>query len=326
MQRHVVDQLGPVQYLHDVRFLCAAVFPATADRKREIGVGIRQVAEVGVEIGLLELRIVAAFADLLAQRVACFELRCAFFSCFVEAVLDVGVALGPVATIDFVDADADTDPVVIGRLVGASARYRQRGSRAELTLCEELVDGGRGSRSEGCGHKCRQQEIHGTHAILLRRTSRGTDWTSQLAGILRCGADRVTCVTRLAGASSPPPMSSAGAYLFDVVRSPRGKARADGGLAPLKPQSSFVSFVHRSMRVSTTKFADAPRRCCSVASARSARKAAISRWSQNCTAACRIRPPLTLNNYCVSSLTAIGQAARWSARGRCTTLWQAASR
>ena len=31
-------------------------------------------------------------------------------------------------------------------------------------------------------------------------------------------------------------MSSAGAYLFDVVRSPRGKARADGGLAPLKPQ------------------------------------------------------------------------------------------
>jgi len=32
------------------------------------------------------------------------------------------------------------------------------------------------------------------------------------------------------------PMSSAGAYLFDVVRSPRGKARADGGLAPLKPQ------------------------------------------------------------------------------------------
>ena len=32
-------------------------------------------------------------------------------------------------------------------------------------------------------------------------------------------------------------MSSAGsAYLFDVVRSPRGKARADGGLAQLKPQ------------------------------------------------------------------------------------------
>ena len=166
---HVVDQLGPVQYLHDVRFLCAAVLPATADRKREIGVGIRQVAEVGVEIGLLELRIVAAFADLLAQRVACFELRCAFFSCFVEAVLDVGDALGPVATIGFVDADADTDPVVIGRLVGASARYRQRGSRAELTLCEELVDGGRGSRSEGMRPQVRQQEIHGTHAILLRR-------------------------------------------------------------------------------------------------------------------------------------------------------------
>ena len=32
-------------------------------------------------------------------------------------------------------------------------------------------------------------------------------------------------------------MNAAGsAYLFDVVRSPRGKARADGGLASLKPQ------------------------------------------------------------------------------------------
>ncbi|HKS53660.1 MAG TPA: acetyl-CoA C-acyltransferase [Steroidobacteraceae bacterium] len=106
-------------------------------------------------------------------------------------------------------------------------------------------------------------------------------------------------------------MSSTGsAYLFDVVRSPRGKARADGGLAQLKPQE----LVRQLCSALDERAGDAPSQrtealvlgCVGQIGAQGGNIALVSKLHSGLPDEAAA---YTLNNYCVSSLTAIGQAA-----------------
>src|SRR4029453_4546647 len=113
-------------------------------------------------------------------------------------------------------------------------------------------------------------------------------------------------------------MSSAGtAYLFDVVGSPGGKARADGGLAPLKPQDLI-----RQLCASLDTRLDGEvcgrteallLGCVGQIGAQGGNIALVAKLHSGLpdTAAA-----YTLNNYCVSSLTAIGQAAAMVSSGQ----------
>jgi acetyl-CoA C-acetyltransferase/acetyl-CoA acyltransferase len=106
-------------------------------------------------------------------------------------------------------------------------------------------------------------------------------------------------------------MSSTGsAYLFDVVRSPRGKARADGGLAQLKPQE----LVRQLCSALDERAGDTPSQrtealvlgCVGQVGAQGGNIALVSKLHSGLPDEAAA---YTLNNYCVSSLTAIGQAA-----------------
>src|SRR5690606_34566301 len=98
------------------------------------------------------------------------------------------------------------------------------------------------------------------------------------------------------------------AYIYDAVRTPRGKARPDGGLAALKPQE-LVSGLIGAIGERT----DAPVKpdalvvgAVGQVGAQGGNIALVSKLHARLpdeTAA------FTLNNYCVSGLTAIGQAA-----------------
>jgi acetyl-CoA C-acetyltransferase/acetyl-CoA acyltransferase len=115
-------------------------------------------------------------------------------------------------------------------------------------------------------------------------------------------------------------MSCAGAYLFDVVRAPRGKARADGGLAPLKPQE----LVRQLCAALDTRLDDEAcgrteallLGCVGQIGAQGGNIALVSKLHSGLpdTAAA-----FTLNNYCVSALTAIGQAAAMVDSGQVRT-------
>jgi acetyl-CoA C-acetyltransferase len=113
-------------------------------------------------------------------------------------------------------------------------------------------------------------------------------------------------------------MSSTGsAYLFDVVRSPRGKARADGGLAQLKPQE----LVRQLCTALDARVGDAPSRrtealvlgCVGQIGAQGGNIALVSKLHSGLPDQAAA---YTLNNYCVSSLTAIGQAAAMVSSGQ----------
>jgi hypothetical protein len=138
------------------------------DAQRKVAVRVRQGAEVGIEIRLFELRIVAALADRFAQSRASPTLRGALVVRFIEAVLEVGEAFGPVAAVGFIDADADADPVVVERLVAARAQHGLRRRRAEFALCDELVDG-RFTRCRGHGQGRGRQKC-------VTHTSSSCEW------------------------------------------------------------------------------------------------------------------------------------------------------
>jgi acetyl-CoA C-acetyltransferase/acetyl-CoA acyltransferase len=113
-------------------------------------------------------------------------------------------------------------------------------------------------------------------------------------------------------------MSSTGsAYLFDAVRSPRGKARADGGLAQLKPQE----LVHQLCTALDARVGDAPSQraealvlgCVGQVGAQGGNIALVSKLHSGLPDGAAA---YTLNNYCVSSLTAIGQAAAMVGSGQ----------
>jgi acetyl-CoA C-acetyltransferase/acetyl-CoA acyltransferase len=116
-------------------------------------------------------------------------------------------------------------------------------------------------------------------------------------------------------------MSAAGsAYLFDVVRSPRGKARADGGLASLKPQELIRQLcASLDARLGGEPSARAEALllgCVGQVGAQGGNIALVSKLHAGLpdTAAA-----YTLNNYCVSALTAIGQAAAMVKSGQART-------
>ena len=111
-------------------------------------------------------------------------------------------------------------------------------------------------------------------------------------------------------------MSSDPVYVHDALRSPRGKARADGGLAQLTPQELVrQAFVALDERVGGgARTADALiLGCVGQIGAQGGNIALVSKLHAG------LRDEATayaLNNYCVSSLTAIGQAATMVASGQ----------
>src|SRR6185503_2277303 len=112
------------------------------------------------------------------------------------------------------------------------------------------------------------------------------------------------------------------AYLFDAVRSPRGKARADGGLAQLKPQE----LVRQLCSALDARVGDAPSQraealvlgCVGQIGAQGGNIELVSKLHSGLPDQAAA---YTLNNYCVSSLTAIGQAAAMVSAGQvCSAL------
>jgi len=97
-------------------------------------------------------------------------------------------------------------------------------------------------------------------------------------------------------------------FLFDAVRTPRGKARLDGGLADLSPQELVRSQIEalKDRRGITIERAEALLLgCVTQSGVQGANIALISKLhsglDDNVAA-------LTINNYCASGLSAIGQA------------------
>lgn len=111
--------------------------------------------------------------------------------------------------------------------------------------------------------------------------------------------------------------AASSAYLFDVVRSPRAKARPDGGLAQLKPQE-LVRQLSASL---DARLGDEPSRraqalllgCVGQVGAQGGNIALVSKLHSGLPDEAAA---YTLNNYCVSALTAIGQAAAMVSSGQ----------
>lgn len=104
------------------------------------------------------------------------------------------------------------------------------------------------------------------------------------------------------------------AYIDDAVRTPRGKARADGGLAKLKPQELVGGLVD-----ALEARGQQPRRvealvlgCVGQVGDQGANVALVSKLHAGVADDAYA---FTLNNYCVSGLTAIGHAAAQVAAG-----------
>lgn len=99
------------------------------------------------------------------------------------------------------------------------------------------------------------------------------------------------------------------AYLIDAVRTPRGKARPDGGLAALSPQE-LVRQLHAALLQRQGAAAASPDAlllgCVGQVGSQGGHLALVAKLH---SALPDTTSALTLNNYCVSGLTAIGQAA-----------------
>ena len=97
-------------------------------------------------------------------------------------------------------------------------------------------------------------------------------------------------------------------YIFDAVRTPRGKAKPDGGLANHKPQelvAKLVDALHGRGR--DARAVDALLLgCVGQIGAQGGHIALVSKLQSGID---ERATALTLNNYCVSGLTAIGQGA-----------------
>ncbi|MBM4223341.1 MAG: acyl-CoA thiolase [Gammaproteobacteria bacterium] len=107
------------------------------------------------------------------------------------------------------------------------------------------------------------------------------------------------------------------AWIFDAVRTPRGKARAEGGLAAMKPQQLIGGLVDAlEARGHTPRSAESlTLGCVGQVGSQGGHIALVSKLHVVINDAAMA---LTLNNYCVSGLTAIGLAARQVA-GRAVT-------
>ena len=98
------------------------------------------------------------------------------------------------------------------------------------------------------------------------------------------------------------------AYIHDAVRTPRGKARPDGGLAALKPHELVTGLIDAmEARGHAPRGADALiLGCVGQVGAQGANVALVSKLHAGLDDAAFA---VALNNYCVSGLTAVGQAA-----------------
>ncbi|MEO8115190.1 MAG: acetyl-CoA C-acyltransferase [Phenylobacterium sp.] len=104
------------------------------------------------------------------------------------------------------------------------------------------------------------------------------------------------------------------AWIYDAVRTPRGKARADGGLAALSPQELVGGLID-----ALEARGEAPRQaealilgCVGQIGAQGGNIALVSKLHAGVD---ETATAFALNNYCVSGLTAIGHAAGMAARG-----------
>lgn len=106
------------------------------------------------------------------------------------------------------------------------------------------------------------------------------------------------------------------AYLFDAVRTPRGKARPDGGLASLTPQE-LVAQLYRALDARVPGQAASAEAlflgCVGQVGAQGGNIALVSKLYAGLRDSASA---YSLNNYCVSSLTAIGQAAAFVSTGQ----------
>lgn len=97
-------------------------------------------------------------------------------------------------------------------------------------------------------------------------------------------------------------------YIHDAVRTPRGKARPDGGLAALKPHELVTGLIDAMQsRGHAPRAADALiLGCVGQVGAQGANVALVSKMHAGLDDAAYA---FAVNNYCVSGLTAVGQAA-----------------
>lgn len=111
-------------------------------------------------------------------------------------------------------------------------------------------------------------------------------------------------------------MNSAPVYVYDAVRTPRGKARADGALAALAPQE-LVRQLYTALNGRLDRAAEYAETlvlgCVGQIGAQGGNIALISKLHAGLSDELSA---YTLNNYCVSSLSAIGQAAQMVGGGQ----------
>jgi acetyl-CoA C-acetyltransferase len=104
-------------------------------------------------------------------------------------------------------------------------------------------------------------------------------------------------------------------FIHDAVRTPRGKARADGALAAVKPQDLVAGLVDAlDTRVGNvrSRAEQLTLGCVGQIGAQGGHIALVSKFRAGLPDAASAH---TLNNYCVSGLTAIAQAANAIAAG-----------
>jgi len=105
-------------------------------------------------------------------------------------------------------------------------------------------------------------------------------------------------------------------FLFDALRTPRGKARADGGLAALSPPE-LVSVLVDGLRGRCGEAASDPGAlvlgCVTQAGAQGGHIALSAKLKSGLPDSCAAQ---TLNNYCSSGLSAIGHAVAMVASGQ----------
>src|SRR5262245_28665640 len=105
-------------------------------------------------------------------------------------------------------------------------------------------------------------------------------------------------------------------YIHDAVRTPRGKARADGALAAIKPQNLVAGLgdaLERRVGEVRARSERLVLGCVGQIGAQGGHLALVSKFRAGLpdqTSA------VTINNYCVSGLTAVGQAAAAIATGQ----------
>ncbi len=105
------------------------------------------------------------------------------------------------------------------------------------------------------------------------------------------------------------------AYIYDAVRTPRGKARAEGGLAPLKPQELVGGLVDGLQATRPRRRATSQALVLGCVDQVGDQGANIALVSKLHAGVADDAYAFTLNNYCVSGLTAIGHAATQVAAG-----------